>query len=70
MRPETRGSGIAPGLNHKLSTRAYEYRILDSQSEELMVYHWQPNSIGGGPRFPHLHISAALSARTLAAYMT
>jgi hypothetical protein len=48
----------------RVSTKAYEYRILDSQSEELMVYHWQPNSIGGGPRFPHLHISAALSVQT------
>lgn len=48
----------------RVSSRAYEYRILDHQAEELLVYHWQPNSIAGGPNFPHLHVSATLSAQT------
>jgi hypothetical protein len=48
----------------RVSTRAYEYRILDSQSAELLVYHWQPTSIARGPEYPHLHVSATLSVKT------
>jgi hypothetical protein len=48
----------------RVDTTAYEYRLLDTQLTELLVYHWQPNSVGGGSQFPHLHVSAELSART------
>ena len=41
----------------------YEFRILDSQERELLVYHWQPGSDFRGPDQPHLHVSAALHAR-------
>lgn len=53
-----------PAVSWRVSTRAYEYRLLDSGFTELLVYHWQPNSIAGGPKYPHLHVSAALSVQT------
>ena len=55
---------VHPAAAWRVSTRAYEYRLLDSQSTELLVYHWQPNSIAGGPKHPHLHVSARISAQT------
>lgn len=47
----------------RVSTRMYEYRLLDHDHEELLVYHWQPGSDFEGPDHPHLHVSAALMAR-------
>jgi hypothetical protein len=39
----------------------YQYRLLDQDDTELLVYHWQPES--AGPTFPHLHVSASLDAQ-------
>lgn len=50
----------------RVTTRAYEYRILDSQEEELLVYHWQPEGVARGPDYPHVHVSATVSARVSA----
>lgn len=47
-------------------TRMYEYRLLDRQERELLVYHWQPGPRYAGPNHPHLHVSASLSAMTSA----
>jgi hypothetical protein len=52
------------GSGWRVATVAYEYRILDARETELLVYHWQPGAIALGPDFPHLHVSAALTART------
>ncbi|MDQ3695927.1 MAG: hypothetical protein M3464_20250 [Chloroflexota bacterium] len=41
----------------------YEYRLLDHDHQELLVYHWQPGPGYHGPDHPHLHISAALHAQ-------
>lgn len=41
----------------------YEFRILDHQERELLVYHWQPTSEFRGKDHPHVHVSAALQAR-------
>lgn len=41
----------------------YEYRVLDQQERELLVYHLQPGPESRGPDHPHLHISAALQAQ-------
>lgn len=48
----------------RVRTRAYEYRILDGLEQELLVFHWQPNALGGGPDYPHLHVSATVEARS------
>jgi hypothetical protein len=45
----------------------YQYRLLDSEERELLVYHWQPGDAFAGPDHPHAHVSAALSARISAA---
>jgi hypothetical protein len=50
----------------RAASAAYEYRVLDSREQELLVFHWHPGSIARGPDFPHLHISAALSAQVSA----
>jgi hypothetical protein len=47
----------------RATTRMYQYRLLDREERELLVYHWQPGDIFPGPDHPHVHISAALSAR-------
>jgi hypothetical protein len=47
-------------------TISYEYRLLDSQETELLVYHWHPGVIARGPDFPHIHVSASLSAQITA----
>jgi hypothetical protein len=47
----------------RASTRMYEYRLLDHDQTELLVYHWQPGPEFQGPDSPHLHISAALQAQ-------
>lgn len=47
----------------QVTTKMYEYRLLDYHHEELLVYHWQPGSDFAGPNHPHVHISASLSAQ-------
>jgi hypothetical protein len=42
-------------------TRMYEYGLIDRVQRELLVYHWHPQSLG--PDYPHLHVSASLSAQ-------
>jgi hypothetical protein len=44
-------------------TAMYEYRLLDHDHTELLVYHWQPGAAYAGPDEPHLHVSATLNAR-------
>lgn len=44
----------------------YQYRLLDHNERELLVYHWQPGAEFLGPDHPHLHVSAALDAQTSA----
>ncbi len=41
----------------------YEYRLLDRDHQELLVYHWQPGLRFLGPDHPHMHVSAALHAQ-------
>lgn len=41
----------------------YQYRLLDHDHRELLVYHWQPGTEFQGPDHPHLHVSAALDAQ-------
>ena len=41
----------------------YEFRLLDHQERELLVYHWQPTSEFRGQDHPHLHVSVALHAQ-------
>jgi hypothetical protein len=50
-------------LRWRAITRSYEYRLLDHDHKELLVYHWQPGPRFLGPDHPHLHVSAALDAR-------
>jgi hypothetical protein len=45
------------------TTEMYEYRLLDFDQRELLVYHWQPGPRFAGPDHPHLHVSAAVSAQ-------
>ena len=59
-------AGSAPSW--RVTTRAYEYRILDGLEQELLVFHWQPDAISRGPDFPHLHVSATLVARSPSDY--
>jgi hypothetical protein len=47
----------------RVTTRMYEYRLLDYHLEELLVYHWQPGADFEGPDHPHLHVSTALNAQ-------
>ena len=47
----------------RVTTRMYQYRLLDHGERELLTYHWQPGDFFLGPDHPHLHVSAALSAR-------
>lgn len=47
----------------RTTTLMYEYRLLDHDQRELLVYHWQPGVAHRGPDHPHLHVSAALTAR-------
>ena len=44
----------------------YEYRLLDRDEKELLVYHWQPGPDYLRPDLPHLHVSASLTAQTSA----
>jgi len=44
-------------------TAMYQYRLLDRDQTELLVYHWQPGPEYAGPDHPHLHVSAALRAK-------
>lgn len=56
--------GAEGGPRWRATSVAYEYRVVDARETELLVYHWQPGAIARGPDFPHLHVSAALTART------
>ncbi len=47
----------------RVTTRMYEYRLLDYHFEELLVYHWQPGLDFEGPDHPHLHVSSALNVQ-------
>ncbi|MDP9473705.1 MAG: hypothetical protein M3Q71_24095 [Chloroflexota bacterium] len=47
----------------RVTTTEYEYRLLDHDERELLVFHWQPGPTFAGPDYPHLHVSASLSAR-------
>jgi hypothetical protein len=50
----------------RVTTRMYQYRLLDHDERELLVYHWQPGEDFQGPNHPHVHVSAALRAKTSA----
>jgi hypothetical protein len=52
-----------PRSRLQVETRMYEYRLLDHDHEDLLVYHWQPGPDYAGPDHPHLHVSAALDAQ-------
>lgn len=56
---------VVPGDSRqwRAELRMYEYRVLDQQERELLVYHWQPKPEQRGPDHPHVHVSAALHAR-------
>lgn len=41
----------------RVTTRMYEYRLLDHLHQELLTYHWQPGPDFEGPDHPHLHVS-------------
>jgi hypothetical protein len=47
----------------QVETRMYEYRFLDRDERELLVYHWQPGPEYAGPDAPHLHVSGSLEAQ-------
>jgi len=51
----------------RVTTRMYQYRLLDQRERQLLVYHWQPGDAFLGPDHLHLHVSAALSAQLVAA---
>jgi hypothetical protein len=55
-------SGAFPTL-WAAKTAMYQYRLLDRDHTELLVYHWQPGPASAGPSHPHLHVSAALRAK-------
>lgn len=57
------GQTVVPRPGWQVAIRSYEYRFLDHDERELLVYHWQPGPGYAGPDFPHLHVSAALSAQ-------
>jgi hypothetical protein len=47
----------------RVATRMYQYRLLDHDERELLVYHSQPGNEYLGPDHPHVHVAAALTAR-------
>lgn len=49
--------GPGSGDGWRVTTRGYDYRILDSQGGEIITYHWDPSS-RRGPTYPHMHVSA------------
>jgi hypothetical protein len=51
------------GRSWYVLTHMYEYRLLDHDQTELLVYHWQPGLMFQGPDHPHLHVSASLRAQ-------
>jgi hypothetical protein len=53
---------VDPG-QWRVSTRMYQYSLLDHDQTELLVYHWQPGLGFPGPDYPHLHVSASLRAK-------
>lgn len=46
----------------RVSTTAYQYRVVDLRHRELLVWHWQPGDAFSGPDHPHIHVAAALTA--------
>lgn len=46
-----------------VTTKMYEYRLLDHRLEEQLVYHWQPGPDFAGPDHPHVHVSATLDVQ-------
>jgi hypothetical protein len=50
----------------RVTTRMYQYRLLDRAERELLVYHWQPGDAFLGPDHPHVHVSSALLANVTA----
>jgi hypothetical protein len=48
-------------IPNQFQSRMYQYRLLDHDQRELLVYHWQPGPDFAGPDHPHLHVSAALT---------
>jgi len=48
----------------RIATKMYAYSLLDRDARELLVFRWQPGPDFAGPDHPHLHVSAALNART------
>jgi hypothetical protein len=61
------GSGEIRRQSGAVFVVAYEYRLLDHDHRELLVYHWQPGPRFAGPDHPHLHVSASLAAQVTAA---
>lgn len=55
-------SGAVPSL-WAAQTTMYQYRLVDRDHTELLVYHWQPGPDYAGPDHPHVHVSAALRAK-------
>jgi hypothetical protein len=45
----------------RVTTRMYEYRLIDHDHTDLLVYHWQPGPRFGGPDHPHVHAPSAPS---------
>ena len=62
----TRRTTNGSRVDFLISPAVYEYRLLDRQQRELLVYHWQPGPRYAGPDHPHLHVSASLRAATSA----
>ena len=61
---DNEGDGTSPGpVRWQPKTIMYEYRLLDRDERELLVYHWQPGPDFLGPDHPHLHVSASLHAQ-------
>lgn len=59
-----REHGTGPHPAWRVSTISYAYSILALRETELLVCHWQPDPGAGGPRHPHLHVSAAVMAHS------
>jgi 2-phosphoglycerate kinase len=66
-----RGRGMSDRSEDETRTMAraswlYEYRLLDRDVRELLVYHWQLDASHRGPGHAHLDVSASLNARVAA----
>lgn len=56
-------SAVATQRGVQAEVRMYQYRLLDYDQRELLVYHWQPGQRFAGPDEPHVHVSATLDAK-------